>query len=462
VSPLWSGRFDAAPSEALWRYSESLSFDRRLALDDVAGSRGHLDGLRRAGLLGAADAEAVEKALDAVEAELSEGRFDFGAGDEDIHSAIERRVTEIAGEAGGRLHTGRSRNDQVATALRLFVRRETALAARRVLGLQETLLARAEGEAATVLAGLTHLQPAQAVSLAHHLMAHAWGLARDFDRLLEARARADVSPLGAGALGGSALPLDPAHVAGRLGFSGLFENSMDAVSDRDFAADALYALAMIGVRLSRLGEEVVLWASERFGYVVLDDAWSTGSSMLPQKKNPDIAELARGKAGRQIGALVALMTALKGLPLAYNRDLQEDKEPLFDSLDQANRGLAAMTGLYATMGFDRARMAEAASDEFLLAVDLADLLVRGGTPFRTAHARVGAVARRAMERGESFLALAEAELGLSLDRDPSPAAASLARRATHGGAGIAAVEAQAARLRARLDHEAARLAAIKA
>lgn len=450
MSTLWSGRFDSGPAQALWEYSESLSYDRRLAGDDIAGSRAHVKGLKRAGLLSGEDADAILAALDQAWSEIEAGEFDFDRGDEDIHSAIERRVTEIAGDAGARLHTGRSRNDQIATDLRLFLKRELAGTARRVLALQEVLLARAEGEEETPLPGLTHLQAAQTVSLAHHLMAHAWGLSRDFERLMEARGRADVSPLGAGALGGSALPLNPEFTGGELGFAGVFDNSLDAVSDRDFVADALHALAMVGVRLSKMGEEVILWASDGFRYVSLHDEWSTGSSMLPQKKNPDIAELARGKAGRIIGALAGFLTTLKGLPLAYNRDLQEDKEPVFDALDQVNRGLLAMGGLYDTLTFNRERMSEAASSEYLLAIDIADVLVNDGTPFRKAHEKVGALVRKAMESGESLVALAESDLEIVLEVTPSSGAASLARRATRGGAGPEAVRAQAARLTARL------------
>lgn len=454
MSTLWSGRFDSGPAEALWNYSESLSYDRRLAGDDIAGSRAHVKGLARAGLLSEADSQAILAALDQAQGEIQNGDFDFDKGDEDIHSAIERRVTEIAGDAGARLHTGRSRNDQIATDLRLFLKRELTETAARVLALQQVLLARAKGEEETPLPGLTHLQAAQTVSLAHHLMAHAWGLARDFDRLMAARDRADVSVLGAGALGGSALPLDPEFTAGEMGFSGVFDNSLDAVSDRDFVADALYALAMTGVRLSKMGEEVILWSSDGFRYVKLHDEWSTGSSMLPQKKNPDIAELARGKAGRMIGALTGFLTTLKGLPLAYNRDLQEDKEPLFDALDQANRGLLAMAGLYDTLTFDRDRMSDAAASEYLLAIDIADVLVNGGTPFRKAHEKVGALVRRAMESGESLVALAASELDVTLDVRPSPGAASLARRKTRGGAGPGAVRAQAERLENRLAAQA--------
>src|SRR5205085_962405 len=277
-----------------------------------------------------------------------------------IHTAIERRVSEIAGPAGGKLHTGRSRNDQVATAVRLFTKRQLTEVARGVVGLQEVLYERARTAPDAYLPGYTHLQRAQPVLLAHHLLAHAWAFSRDVDRILDTRRRLDVSPLGAGALAGSSLALDPEEVAEDLGFAARFENSLDAVSDRDFVAEALFDLALLGVHLSRLGEEIVLWSTEEFGFLELDDAYATGSSMLPQKKNPDVAELARGKAGRLIGHLSGFLATLKGLPFAYNRDLQEDKEPLFDAVDQAQLALSALAGLLATARFNFERMADAA------------------------------------------------------------------------------------------------------
>ena len=301
MATLWHGRFEGGPAEALQALNDSLPFDRRMFREDIAGSRAHVRMLSRVGLMSEVDSEAVLAALDAVEAEMADGSFAFAAGDEDIHTAVERRVTELAGDAGARLHTGRSRNDQVATDLRLWTLRELGDLARLITTFQGTLAARADEAADAYLPGYTHLQRAQPVLLAHHLLAHGWALARDVDRLLDARDRADVSPLGAGALAGSSLPLDPDSVAADLGFAARFENSMDAVGDRDFVAESLFALALLGVHLSRIGEELVLWSSEEFEFVDLDDAFSTGSSMLPQKKNPDVAELARGKAGRLIG-----------------------------------------------------------------------------------------------------------------------------------------------------------------
>ena len=456
---LWHGRFAGGPAEELLAYTVSLPFDRRLAADDLVGSRAHVRGLVRAGILDGDEAAAVLGALDTVEEELAGGTFAFEPSDEDIHTAVERRVTELAGPAGAKLHTGRSRNDQVATDLRLFTKRELALVAGRVLDLQRTLLARAEEAGDEYLPGYTHLQRAQPVTLAHHLLAHGWALARDIDRLLDARRRLDVSPLGAGALAGSSLDLDPAGVAADLGFDRPFENSLDAVSDRDFVAESLFALAMVGLHLSRLGEEVVLWTSEEFGFARLDDAYATGSSMLPQKKNPDIAELARGKAGRLVGNLTGLLVTLKGLPLAYNRDLQEDKEPLFDSLEQVSLGLTAVDGLVATLRWDHERMRAAADSPTTAATDLAEFLVRAGMPFRDAHAVVGGLVRESLDGGAALADLVVAHPALGPDALAllAPGAAA-ANRTTPGGAGPGPVARQRERFRARLDADAGRLA----
>jgi argininosuccinate lyase len=455
---LWHGRFEGGPAEELLAYTVSLPFDRRLAADDIAGSRAHVRGLGRVGLLDDEEVTAVLGALDTVEAELASDSFAFEPGDEDIHTAVERRVTELAGPAGGKLHTGRSRNDQVATDLRLFAKRELAAIARRVHGLQQVLLDRAVAAGGAYLPGYTHLQRAQPVLLAHHLLAHGWALARDLDRLLTTRARLDVSPLGAGALAGSSLPLDPASVADDLGFADVFANSLDAVSDRDFVAEALFDLALLGVHLSRIGEEIVLWASEEFGFARLDDAYSTGSSMLPQKKNPDIAELARGKSGRVIGHLTGLLVTLKGLPLAYNRDLQEDKEPLFDAVDQLAHGLTAVQGLMATTTFDHERMAAAADAPTTAATDLAEHLVVAGIPFREAHAIVGALVRQSLEGEHSLVELVEAHPALG-----SEAAALMGRgvgvrrRTTPGGGGPEPVAGQLVRFRHLLATDEERL-----
>jgi argininosuccinate lyase len=429
----------------------SLPFDQRLYPDDIAGSRAHVRGLARAGILSDTERDDVLAALDAVESELSGGTFAFEPSDEDIHTAVERRVTALAGAAGAKLHTGRSRNDQVATDLRLYTKRELLDVAHRVVALQGVLLERAERAGDTYLPGYTHLQRAQPVLLAHHLLAHGWALARDLDRVVDARRRLDVSPLGAGALAGSSLPLDPDGVAADLGFAARFENSLDAVSDRDFVAEAIFVLTLLAVHLSRIGEEIVLWSSDEFGFVRLDDAYSTGSSMLPQKKNPDIAELARGKAGRLIGDLAGLLSTLKGLPLAYNRDLQEDKEPLFDAVEQVQLALSAVTGMLATLEFRRERMQTAADSPYAAATDLAEHLVAHGTPFRDAHAIVGTLVRRALAGEASLAALVEADpsLGAEAARLLEPGVA-VTRRSTPGGAGPAPVRVQLERFRAQL------------
>jgi argininosuccinate lyase len=453
---LWQGRFGDGPADELLAFTESLSFDRRLARDDIAGSRAHVAMLARVGLLTDDEAKLVGAALDRAELELEDGTFVFTRDDEDIHTAIERRVTELAGDAGAKLHTGRSRNDQVATALRLFVKREGRDAAQRVHDLQTVLLERAGAAGPDdYLPGYTHLQRAQPVLLAHHLLAHFWAFARDVERWHDALVRVDVAPLGAGALAGSSLPLDPDDVAGALGFARRFDNSLDAVSDRDFVAEVLFVLALTQVHLSRVGEEIVLWSSEEFGFLRLADAYSTGSSMLPQKKNPDIAELARGKAGRLIGDLTGFLATLKGLPLAYNRDLQEDKEPLFDALDQNRLALTAITGLLASAQFVPERMRAAADAPSSAAVDLAERLVERGVPFREAHARVGALVRQSVERGVPLEELVATEPDLGPDAlallEPGTA---VTRRTTPGGAGPDAVAVQLDAAKQRLDEQA--------
>jgi argininosuccinate lyase len=458
VSTLWHGRFEGGPAAELMAFTVSLPFDRRLASDDLTGSRAHVRGLGRAGLLDDDEVDAVLTALDQVDVELSDGTFAFVASDEDIHTAIERRVTELAGSAGGKLHTGRSRNDQVATDLRLFCKRELAAVAARVVDFQEVLLVRAGEAGDAYLPGYTHLQRAQPVLLSHHLLAHAWSLSRDVDRLLQTRRRLDSSPLGAGALAGSSLPLDPESVASDLGFAAVFDNSLDAVSDRDFVAEALFDLALLGIHLSRLAEEVILWSTDEFGFLHLADEYATGSSMLPQKKNPDIAELTRGKTGRLIGNLTSLLVVLKGLPLAYNRDLQEDKEPLFDSLDQVNLALSAMGGLLSTARFDLEAMKQAADTPSASATDLAEWLVARGVPFREAHALVGALVRESLERGVSLAGLVEDhdDLGteaLALLQE----GVAVVRRTTRGGAGPDAVGVQIERFREVLLEQRTRL-----
>ena len=460
---LWQGRLgDGEQSEELFAFTESLSFDRRLAPDDIACSRAHVLGLQRVGLLSKDEAGTLLSALAQAEEELAEGTFVWKPSDEDIHTALERRITEVAGEAGARLHTGRSRNDQVATDLRLFAKRALSELAKGVVGLQQVLLARAEEAGDAYLPGYTHLQRAQPVLLAHHLLAHGWALARDVDRIAATRRRLDVSPLGAGALAGSSLPLDPEWVARELGFGGRFENSLDAVSDRDFVAETLFDLALVMSHLSRLGEEVVLWSSAEFGFIHLDDAYATGSSMMPQKKNADIAELARGKTGRMVGHLAGFLTTLKGLPLSYNRDLQEDKEPLFDAVDQTERCLEALSGLLATATFDTEAMALAASDPLAAATDLAEWLVQKGMPFRRAHELVGALVRDSLQRRVPLSELVAAHPSLGADAvallEPGVA---VTRRTTPGGAGPGPVAEQLERFSAQVRADAERFGLAK-
>jgi argininosuccinate lyase len=438
--------------------SVSYHYDSAMAADDVRGSHAHVDGLLRGGILSEEEAAALHAALDDVAAEIAEGSFEAAEADEDIHTAVERRVTELAGEAGAKLHTGRSRNDQVATDLRLWCRRSLSALSTQVIEPQEALLARAEEADDLYLPGYTHLQRAQPVLLAHHLAAHAWALSRDVDRLIQSIQRLNISPLGAGALAGSSIPLDPDGVAEALGFTSRFQNSLDAVSDRDFVAEALFDLALLGVHLSRMGEEIVLWTTEEFGFCTLDDAFATGSSMLPQKKNADIAELARGKAGRLIGNLTGLLATLKGLPLAYNRDLQEDKEPLFDSVQQLALVLPALRGLYVTARWNAEAMTSAADGPAGAAIDLAEFLVTAGVPFRQAHAIVGGLVAESISGPASFVDLVRAhpQLGEEAVVLLAPGVA-VRNRTTPGGAGPAVVAAQLVELRDTLEEERMRL-----
>lgn len=451
---LWHGRFASGPAEELMAYTVSLPFDRLLWREDIACSRAHVKGLAEVGILTLAESETIVAALATVESEMETGTFSFVASDEDIHTAVERRVTELCGPTGAKLHTGRSRNDQSVTGLRLWCKKQIPEIARRLLALQETLLRRADEAAAkgAYLPGYTHVQRAQPVMLSHHLMAHCWGLGRDLDRLIDAMVRVDVSPLGAGALAGSSLPLDPEFTARELGFSAVFDNSLDVVSDRDFVAEFMFALSLVAVHLSRIGEEWVLWTSEEFGFASLDDGYATGSSMLPQKKNADIAELARGKAGRVIGGLVGLLTTLKGLPLSYNRDLQEDKEPLFDAVEQVSLGLAAIEGMIATATFRYDAMQNAADAPTMAATDLAEFLVRAGVPFRDAHAVVGTLVRRSLAGEGALVDLVAADpvLGAEAAALVAPGVG-VTMRTTRGGAGPDAVRRQRDRLEHRLD-----------
>ncbi len=460
---LWHGRFEGGPARALMDFTASLPFDVRLAACDIRGSSAHVRGLARVGLFTADEEHAVLEALERTGGELADGSFMFVDSDEDVHTAIERRVTELAPEAGGKLHTGRSRNDQVATAFRLWTKEAMIDIASLTMDFQRILLDKAKLAGEAYLPGYTHLQRAQPVPLAHHLLAHAWALGRDVDRLLATAKRLNVSPLGAGALAGTSLPLDPAATAVDLGFDRAFTNSLDVTSDRDFVAEALFTMAMLGVHLSRLGEEFVLWSSQEFGFITLDDAYATGSSMMPQKKNPDIAELTRGKTGRLVGNLTSLLVTLKGLPLAYNRDLQEDKEPLFDSYDQIRLALVAFGGMVETATFDTAAMAAAADDQTSLATDLAEILVEQGVPFREAHAIVGGLVRESLGRGVTLSDLVGGHPAFpdSVAFLFAPGAA-VSRRSSPGGAGVGPVAEQFKQIEADMERSGSRLRTIAA
>ncbi len=407
---LWGGRFASGPAAAMAALSKSTHFDWVLAPYDVRASKAHARVLHKAGLLVEADLVAMLDGLDRLGGDVASGAFGPAESDEDVHGALERGLIERVGtELGGRLRAGRSRNDQVATLFRMWLRDAVRRVAGGLLDVVDALTTQAAAHPDAVMPGKTHLQAAQPVLLAHHLLAHAHPLLRDIARLQDFDKRAAVSPYGSGALAGSSLGLDPDAIAAELNFDSAALNSIDATSSRDFAAEAAFVLAMIGVDLSRMAEEVIIWSTPEFGYVTLSDAWSTGSSIMPQKKNPDVSELTRGKAGRLIGNLTGLLATLKAQPLAYNRDLQEDKEPLFDSVAQLELLLPAIAGLVSTLTFHTERMAELAPAGFTLATDIAEWLVRQGVPFREAHEAAGACVRKAEARGVGLADLTDAE-----------------------------------------------------
>ncbi len=395
---MWGGRFTGGIDAQMARFNDSFPFDRRMWAEDIRGSRAWARQLAAVGVISADEADALERGLQAVHAEFAAGTFAPQPGDEDIHTAVERRLGELAGPVAGKLHTGRSRNDQVATDLRLWTIGAIARIDAGLRALQQALLAQAEAAETALMPGYTHLQRAQPVLLAHWLLSHFWPLQRDRERLADAARRTATLPLGAGAIAGTPLHIDRMALATELGMHAVTPNSIDAVSDRDFAIEFLAAAAMIGVHLSRLAEDIVLYSTSEFGFVRLADAYSTGSSLMPQKKNPDSFELLRGKAGRLVGGLMTLLTVLKGLPSAYDKDLQEDKEPLFDAADTLELSLAVAPGAIATATFDRNRM-RAALDDAMLATDVADMLVERGMPFREAHRAVGALVRAAEAHG---------------------------------------------------------------
>ncbi|MDH4016229.1 MAG: argininosuccinate lyase [Actinomycetota bacterium] len=452
---MWGGRFAGGPSPEMAALSLSIHFDWRLAPYDLLQTRAHAGVLRRAGLLDDAEYDQVLTALATLSARVADGSFLPTPDDEDVHTAIERGLLELLGTVGGKLRAGRSRNDQVATDFRLYLRDQARAVAAALVLLVEAITEQSVANVETIAPGFTHLQHAQPVSFGHELAKHAHAFGRDLDRLADWDRRAALSPLGAGALAGSALALDPHAVAIELGFTEPIANSIDAVSDRDFVAEFLFVSAMVGVHLSRLGEEICLWASREFAWATLDDAWSTGSSIMPQKKNPDIAELARGKSGRLIGNLTGMLATLKGLPFAYNRDLQEDKEPLFDAVDTLLLVLPAMAGSVATLRFDTERMAASAPEGFALATEVAEWLVGNGMPFREAHEISGACVRAAEARGVELWDLTDDELAaISPDLQPEvrhrlSAHAAVEARSRFGGTAPERVREQLSDLQSR-------------
>jgi argininosuccinate lyase len=411
----WSGRFAGGTHPLVERFSTSLPFDRRLYAQDIAGSIAHCRMLAKQRIIPRGTATRIVRALEQIRAEIAAGRFRWSPGDEDIHMAVERRLIEKIGAAGGKLHTARSRNDQVALDVRLYLREQIDLLATDVRALQKSLARLARRHRKAIMPGYTHLQPAQPVLFAHHLLDYVEMLERDRGRLADCRERADVMPLGSGALAGTTFPIDPHDVARQLGFARVSQNSMDAVGSRDVLAEFAAAGAILGVHLSRLGEEIVLWSSQEFGFIGLPDAFATGSSMMPQKKNPDVAELVRGKSGRLLGNLVALLAMQKGLPLAYNRDLQEDKEALFDTVDTLRASLAVLAAMVPELTVHEGRMRAAAEQGFTLATELADYLASRGVPFRQAHEVVGKVVRHCLAESLTF-----ADLDLAALRRFSP------------------------------------------
>ncbi|MDH6247674.1 argininosuccinate lyase [Mycobacterium sp. OTB74] len=437
---LWGGRFASGPSEALAALSKSTHFDWALAPYDVKASKAHTRVLFRAGLLTEEQRDGLLAGLDSLGNDVADGSFGPLPTDEDVHGALERGLIDRVGDdLGGRLRAGRSRNDQVATLFRMWLREAIRALGNGVLDVVAALATQAAAHPTAIMPGKTHLQSAQPVLLAHHLLAHAHPLLRDVDRLLDLAKRVAVSPYGSGALAGSSLGLDPDAIAADLGFTAAADNSIDATSSRDFAAEAAFVCAMIGVDLSRLSEDIILWSTTEFGYVKLHDSWSTGSSIMPQKKNPDIAELARGKSGRLIGNVSGLLATLKAQPLAYNRDLQEDKEPVFDSVAQLQLLLPAMAGLVGTLTFDTDRMAQLAPLGYTLATDIAEWMVRQGIPFRVAHEAAGAAVKAAEARNVGLEELADDELagihpGLTAEvRDVLTIAGSVNSRDARGG-----------------------------
>ncbi|NPD30808.1 argininosuccinate lyase [Eggerthellaceae bacterium zg-1084] len=461
---LWSGRFTDSVSEFTQRFGASLPVDRAMYAQDIAGSKAHARMLSAQGIISSQDAQQIEEGLDRIQRQIEEGEFTFDINDEDIHMSIEKRLIADIGEAGARLHTGRSRNDQVATDTRLFAKERCLHLMRANVQLRRVLTTQARAHADVMLPGYTHLQHAQPVLLAHHLLAYAWMLARDFTRLQAAYDAADVCPLGSAALAGTTYPLDRRATAAELGFSGVTQNSLDAVSDRDFLLDLLYACSVCSMHLSRLAEEVVLWSSSEFGFITLSDAFSTGSSIMPQKKNPDFAELVRGKTGRVVGDLVALLVTMKALPLAYNKDLQEDKEGAIDAARTLEDCLVCMAGMVETMTVNPRAMVDQAGKGHLAATDVADYLAKRGLPFRRAHEVVGHLVLLCEQRGCDLadLSLADFQAESPLFEDDIvrelDLQAIVAARTSEGGTAPGAVAAQMVLVEQHLSSDEAFLA----
>jgi len=458
----WGGRFAQAPDRRLEAFNASVAFDVRLVREDIRGSIAHARMLGKQGIIAEEDAAALERGLWQVNSEVESGDFTLTVADEDVHTGVERRLREIIGAIAGKLHTGRSRNDQVATDLRLWTKGALLALMSGVIDMADALTETAEANPELAMPGYTHLQRAQPVLLAHHLLAYVAMLHRDLDRLEDAYRRTDVMPLGAGALAGVTYPIDREATRSDLGFRAISANSLDAVSDRDFVLDVLYACSTIAMHLSRLAEEIIFWASAEFRFLELADAFSTGSSIMPQKKNPDVAELARGKTGRVYGNLVAMLTVAKGLPLTYNKDFQEDKEALFDSVDTVLATLDVLPPMIRTARWQSDRMAEAAIADFSLATDAADLLARRGIPFRDAHEATGKLVAYCIAQGKSFTDLTDAEWSaahpiFAAERPPLTAAESLAARDVPGGTAPNRVSAQLAAARNALTQARARL-----
>ncbi len=453
---MWGGRFEEATDALVQRFQSSVHVDSAMADEDIAGSLAHAQMLQEQGILSEADASAIRAGLEAIREDIHAGRFEWREELEDVHMNIERALTDRIGPAGGRLHTARSRNDQVATDFRLYLKRRSAELSVLLNRTCEVLVDLAEEHLNVILPGYTHLQVAQPVRFSHHLLAYQEMFARDAGRLHDAAARMDVSPLGAGALAGTSFPIDPARSASLLGFAQPFSNSLDAVSDRDFALEMLSALSILMMHLSRISEELILWSSQEFGFVTLPDSHTTGSSIMPQKKNPDVCELVRGKTGRVYGSLMGLLTVMKGLPLAYNKDMQEDKEGVIDACDTAAMSLRLYLDMLPRMKLNEGRMREAAGAAFSNATDLADYLARKGLPFREAHAVVGRLVAHALDQG---VALQDLPLSTLQAEDAHVTAdvydalrleAVVDARSSHGGTARGAVEDQIAAARARL------------